>query len=136
MSKIVDTVEDRIQNAISTSIDSIEAPKYELAIRSINASSGQDPTSVISNLDCGELVGNNVSFENASGDNNVLHVSIITDESRNIIPDDVSELSVPDTCYDRQTHTHHMVTGQITQTNQISEFLAGRIITPQKPPSP
>ena len=33
MSIIVDTVEDRIQNAILTAIDSIVAPKIELAIR-------------------------------------------------------------------------------------------------------
>ena len=36
---IVDTVEDRIQNAILTAIDNIFAPKTELAIRSINTSS-------------------------------------------------------------------------------------------------
>ena len=29
-----------------------------------------------------------------------------------------------------------MVTGQTTQTNQIPEFLAGRILTPRNPPSP
>ena len=40
MSNIVDTVEDRIQNATLTAIDNIVAPKIELAIRSINASSG------------------------------------------------------------------------------------------------
>ena len=39
MSNIVDTVEDRIQNAILTAIDNFVAPKIELAIRSINASS-------------------------------------------------------------------------------------------------
>ena len=38
---IVDTVEDRIQNAILTAIDNIIAPKIELAIRSLNASSGR-----------------------------------------------------------------------------------------------
>ena len=49
MNNIVDTVEDRIQNAILTAIDSIVAPKVELAIRSFKASSGQDETSVTSN---------------------------------------------------------------------------------------
>ena len=39
MSNIVDKVEDRIQKAILTAIDNIVAPKIELAIRSINASS-------------------------------------------------------------------------------------------------
>ena len=48
-SNTVDTVEDRIQNAFLTAIDSIVAPKIELAIRSINASSGRDVTSVTAN---------------------------------------------------------------------------------------
>ena len=46
MSNIVDTVDDRIQNAILTAIDSIVAPKIELAI---NASSGRDATSITAN---------------------------------------------------------------------------------------
>ena len=48
-SNIVDTVEDRIQNAILTAVDIIVAPKIELAIRSIIASSGRDVTSVAAN---------------------------------------------------------------------------------------
>ena len=51
---VVNTVEDRIQNAILTAIDSIVAPKIELAIRSKNPSSGRDATSVTANSDCGE----------------------------------------------------------------------------------
>ena len=49
MSNIVDTVEDRIQNAILTAIENIVAPKIELAVRSINASSGRDAASVSAN---------------------------------------------------------------------------------------
>ena len=107
MSNIVDTVEDRIHNAISTAIDSIVAPKIELANRSINASSGRDATSVTANSERGEHAGINVPFENASRNNNILHVSNVNDETRNNIPDAVSELSVPETGVDRQTHTHH-----------------------------
>ena len=107
MSNIVDTVEDRIQNAILTAIDNIVAPKIELAIRSINASSGRELTSVTANSERGEHVGINASFENASGKNNTLHVSNINDETRHNIPNEVSELSVPGTQLDRQPHTHH-----------------------------
>ena len=71
MSKIFDTVEDRIQNVILTAIDSIVAPKIELAIRSINASFGRYVTSVIANSDRGQHVGINAFFENASGNNNL-----------------------------------------------------------------
>ena len=100
MSNIVDTVEDRIQNAILTAIDNIIAPKIELAIRSMNASSGRDATSVSASSERREHVGINASFGNASGNNNTLGVSNVNDETRHNIPDEVSELSVPETHFD------------------------------------
>ena len=106
MSNIVDTVEDRIQNANLAAIDNIVAPKIELAIRSINASSGRGVTSVTANSERGERVGINASFENASENNDILRVSNVNDETRQNIPDEVSELSVPETRFDRQPHTH------------------------------
>ena len=107
MNNIIDTVEDRIQNAILTAIDNIVAPKIELEIRSINASSGRDVTSMSATSERKEHVGINASFENASGNNNTLGVSHVNDETRHNIPDEVSELSVPETHFDRQPHTHH-----------------------------
>ena len=104
---IVDTVEDRIQNAILTAIDNIVTPKIELAIRSINASSGRDVTSVSANSERRERVGINASFENASRNNDTLDVSDVNDETRHNIPDEVSELSVPETHFDRQAHNHY-----------------------------
>ena len=74
-------------------------------------------------------------FENASGNNSTLLVSNVNDETRHIIPEEVSELSVPETHFDRQAHTHHMVTEQSAQTNPIPEFLTRRILTPRNPPS-
>ena len=107
MSNIIDTVEDRIQNAILAAIDNIVAPKIELAIRSINASSGRDVTSVSANSERREHVGINAFFENASGNNNTLGVSNVNDETRHDIPDAVGELSVPETRFNLQPHTHH-----------------------------
>ena len=107
MSNIVDTVEDRIQNAILTAIENIVAPKIELAIRSINAASGRDVTSVTANSEREERVGINASFKNASENNNTLRVPNVTDETRQNISDEVSELSVPETHFDRQPHIHH-----------------------------
>ena len=46
---IVSTVEDRIPNAKLTATDIIVAHKLELAVRSINVSSGRDATSVTAN---------------------------------------------------------------------------------------
>ena len=81
--------------------------KIDIAIRSINASSGQDVTNVTANSEREEHVGINASSENASGNNNLLHVSNVSDATRYILPNEVSELSVPETRVDRQSHTHH-----------------------------
>ena len=112
MSNIVDTVEDRIQNAILTAIENIVTPKIELAIRSMNASSGRDVTSVTASSERGERVGVNTSLENASESNNTLRVPNVNDETRLNIPDEVSELSVPETRIDRQPQTHHSLRGR------------------------
>ena len=146
MSNVVDTVEDRIQNAILTAIDNIVTPKIELAIRSMSASSGRDATSASAGSERREHVGINASFENASGNDNTLGVSNVSDQTRHNIPDEVSELSVPKTRFNRQPQTHHTVTGrsnpnhhmvtaQAAQRNQFPEFLTGRIVTPRNPPS-
>ena len=90
MSNIVDTVEERTQSAILTAIVSIVAPNIELAIRSMNASSGQDATSVTANSELGEHIGITAFFENASENNNVLHISNVNDETRNNIPGKLS----------------------------------------------
>ena len=108
MSKIVDTVEDRIQNAILTAIDNIVAPKIELAIRSINASSGRDVTSVSANSERREHVGINTPFENASGNSGTQGVSKVNDETRPNVSDEVSELPVPEAHFDRQPHSSHL----------------------------
>ena len=119
MSNIVDTVEDRIQNAILTAIDNIVAPKIELAIRSINASSGRDVTSVSANSERREYMGINASFENASENNNILGVTNINDEVRRSFQDEVSDSSVPGTRFDRQSHTHHMASGGSIETHHM-----------------
>ena len=62
-------------------------------------------------------------FENASGKKNAPGVSNVNDETRHNIPDEVRELSVPETHFDHEAHTHHMVTGQTAQTNHVPEFL-------------
>ena len=146
MSNIVDTVENRIQNAILTAIENLVAPKIELAIKSKNASSGRDTTSVSANSERRERVGIVAFFEIASKNNDTLDASIINGETRHNNPDEVSELSVPETHFERQAHTHHMmtgpsnpnhhmVTGQTAQTNQFPELLTGRIVTPRNQPS-
>ena len=62
MTIIVDTVEDRIQNAILAAFDNVVTAKIELAIRSINASSGRVASSVSANSECREHVWMSASF--------------------------------------------------------------------------
>ena len=160
MCNIVDTVEDKIQNAILTAIDNIVAPKIELAIRLINASSGRDVASASGNSERREYKGINASFENASENNRTLGTTHINDETRCNSHDGVSELPDPGTQFDRQSPTHYVppggssegrhmvtgakeqihnrhytVTGQTVHTNQIPEFLTGRTQTPGNPSS-
>ena len=82
-------------------------PKIELAIWLINASSGRDATSVMASSERGENIGITAPFENVSERNITLHVLNTKDETRNKTPDKVSEFMVPDTHFDRQSHTHH-----------------------------
>ena len=107
MSNIVDTVENRIQKAIMTAFDDIVAPKIDLAIRSINASFGRDATSVYANSERRKHVGINTFFGKASGNNNTLGVTNVNGETRHNIPEEVSEMSVPETHFNRQARIHH-----------------------------
>ena len=107
MSNFIHTLEDRNQNASLTTFDSINAPKSEIEISSIIASSRRDATSVTANSERGELIGITASFENASENSNVRHISNVNDETGNNILDEVKELSVRETRFERQPHTHH-----------------------------
>ena len=119
MSNIVDTVEDRIQNAILVAIDNIIAPKIELAIRSINASSGRDVTSVSGNSERRDHERMNTSFGSASDNNGTLGMTNANDETRCNPHDRVGELSVAGTQFDQQSPAHHVVSGGSTESHHM-----------------
>ena len=60
-------VEDRFQNVILAAIDKNITPRVELAVRSINASSGRNAAIVTPILENGEGIGITALFENVSG---------------------------------------------------------------------
>ena len=64
-----------------------------------------------------EHTGINISFENASENNKTKSVTNFNDEARGNSHDGVSELSVPGTQFDRQSHFHHVLTGGPEQTH-------------------
>ena len=85
MGNIVETVGKKIQNAILTTIGSTITPKIELALRSINASSGQNATSGMPNSEAGEQIGITLPFENASERNITPNVFNKNDETRRMM---------------------------------------------------
>ena len=127
MSNIVDTVEDRIENAILTAIDNIVAPKIELAIRSITASSGRDVTSMSASSERRERTGVNASFENASESNNTLDVTNTNDEARHNSQVELSDMQVPGKPFDRQPHTHRRASGLSDETHHRFHLDRGEI---------
>ena len=102
MGNIVDTVEDGNQDAILTAIDSIITPSIRLAVRSINVSSRRGATIVTANSERGVRAGITASFKNVYKRNNTYHDLNSNDETRGNFPDEISELSVPRTHFDRQ----------------------------------
>ena len=107
MNNIVDTIEDRIQNAILTAIDNIITPTIELAVSSIKASSERDVASFWAFSERGEHRGITASFESISERNNTFHELNVNDETRGNVLVELNELSVPRTHFDPQSNTHH-----------------------------
>ena len=104
-----------------TALENIVARKIELATKSIIASFGWDVTNVSANSERGEQVKIIAPFENASGNNNILHVSNVIEETRRNIADKVSELLAPKTHFDRQSHTHHINTNRSSFTKEMKK---------------
>ena len=129
MNNIVDTVEDRIQNAILIAIDNIIAPKIELAIKSVNASSGRDATSVSANSERREHTGINALFENASeNNNNTLGVANINDGTRSNFQDEVSGSPVQGTQFGLRSPAHHTMSGGNTEVHHTSSYNSYKIV--------
>ena len=80
--EISSALDSMIHNAILTDVDNFITPGFELAVGSMNASSGQDITSVIANSDGEARVGITASSENVSDSNNIFHEFNISDDYR------------------------------------------------------
>ena len=68
---------------------------------------GQDAAGVMVNPERGERTWITTSSEKESERNITFHKLNSDDETRGNIPGEFSELSVPKTYFDRQSHTHH-----------------------------
>ena len=76
------TVEDRIQIAILTTIDFFITPRIDVAVKSINTSSGRDASSVTTKSERGEIVSITASFQKVSEKNNTFFGSNANDETQ------------------------------------------------------
>ena len=82
---------------------------------------------VSANSERRERVRINASFENASKNNDTLDASNVNDETRHNNPDEVSELSAPETHFDRQAHTHHNYQLHVLMFSGNQVFHAGNV---------
>ena len=105
MGNIVYTVEDKFQNAFLTSNYGNFNRKIDLAIRSVNASSERDTTSVLANLERDEHQKFTGVFENVSEKNTTPHVFNTYDETRNESLDKVSGLLLAGKHFGWKPHT-------------------------------
>ena len=80
MGNIVETVDDRIQNALLAAMY-IVPPKVELVVRSMDSSSGCDVASATAISERGEQVEITAAVESVSDRDNTLHELNITDET-------------------------------------------------------
>ena len=100
-------------------IDNIITSKIELVFGSIDASSGQDATSFRANSERVDRLGSTASLENVSEWISTLHVLNTKDETRRNISNEVSELSVTGTHFDRQAHNYRINLALIEPKNFI-----------------
>ena len=121
------TVENRIYNAILTTIDKLENPELDMAVRSITGLLRLGPISVLQNSDQSDFRGiteNNLPMSASSR----LELNIGQDkigETRDIVFEE-GDFPALGPSYDRRAQTHHVVTGHSAPRNSIPDFLTGR----------
>ena len=101
-------------------MDNSITPSTELAVRSMNASSGRDAACVTTISERREQVSVTATFEKVSDKNNMFHELNVSDETREYFLDRVSEFLVSRADLDRQSHTHH--TSQDTTPRNLARF--------------
>ena len=110
---------------------------FRIAIRSVNASSGRDTTSVMANSERDEDQLFTGLFENVFVRNSTPHVFGTNDEIRNRSLDAISELSVAREFFDWKPHTSGPVRGQLIQemchdTQLLDFFIVHNHTTPSR----
>ena len=108
------TVENRMHDAILTTMDKVVIPRVEMAVRSITGSSGHGLNGIVQNPDWGEFTGSteNTPLMSASSRLDVnIHQNRI-DETRDIEYFEDGDFPALRPNYDRRAHTHHIFTSR------------------------
>ena len=115
---VVATVETRVHDAILSAMEGLVLPRVELAMKSVNESSGLDSESVVLDPDLRNFSGNIESLQMAASSrmHSITDLNKI-DETRGNITVEASELSVNEKNFDQQAHTHHSFVTESLQFN-------------------
>ena len=125
------TVENCMHDAILTAMETVVIPWVEMTVRSITGSSEQRLSSVVQNTDRRDFTGNNENFPLLSASSRLnLNVEQYWDfEIRNVGNYEDGDFSALRAMYDRQPHTHHMVTQRNAPRKTISKIITGQLRT-------
>ena len=104
---VMTTVETRVQDAVLSAIEDLVLPRVELAMKSINASSGRDADSVVPDPDWRDFSGNieGLQMTTSSRFNSNSDLNRI-DENRGSIAVEGGDLLVNERNFERQTNRH------------------------------
>ena len=131
--RIWDVVDNAVMTvAILTKRDKMVIPRVEMSERSNTASSAHGPNNVLQNFDRKAFTGNTKNTPPTSrSDLNINQDRI--GESRDFEKFDDVDFAALKPNYDRQAHTHHMVTGHNAPQSTMPDVLTGRVRTQNNP---
>ena len=129
---VMTTVETRMQNAVLTATEGLVIPTVQLTVKSAIASAGRSVDGNVMEFDQKDFSGNfqGLQLTISSRKNSYTGLNMI--ETRSNITVEEGDLLVNDRKIDRQTHTHHMVTGE-NAPQEFPEVLPGHIPTNREP---
>ena len=105
---VMTRVETRVQDAVLTALENLVIPRVELAMKSVNASSGRRVDSVVLDCDQRDFSGNIEGLQMTASSRVNSHTDLNRiDETRGNIIVERGDLLVNERNIDRQTHTHH-----------------------------
>ena len=106
---LMTSVETRVQDAVLTAMENLVNPRVELAMKSVNASSGRGVSNVVMDPDRKAFSGIIENLQRTASSRINSHTDLNRfDETRSNITKEGSDLSVIEKNMHRPTHTYHI----------------------------